>query len=82
MERKKIICLIVKSGIPQSKPMILSIGKSKKVEWILDELIHELIHRIYCQKGNISKSKISWEYIFEKYKNEKWNTQIHSLCSL
>jgi hypothetical protein len=72
----KIICYVVGKAIPFSDPLTLPIFKND-YEYFIDNLIHELIHILFTQEGNLSKAKNSWKYIFNKYKSENFNTKLH-----
>ncbi len=74
-KEKRIVCYIVGNCIPFSDPLTLPIYKNKND--FIDCLVHELIHRLFTQKGNYEKSKKAWSYIFRKYKKERYNTIIH-----
>ncbi len=71
----KIICYIVGKAIPIADP--LTIPFYKNTDHFIDTLIHELIHILFTQYGNLIKAKNSWKYIFNKYKDESFETKIH-----
>lgn len=73
---KKITCYIIGKGIPFSDPLTIPIYK-KDENYFIDTLIHELIHILFTQEGNMIKAKNSWKYIFDKYKKETFDTKIH-----
>ena len=73
---EKIICYIVGKAIPFADPLTIPIY-TKEHNYFIDTLIHELIHILFTQEGNLIKAKNSWKYIFNKYKNETFNTKIH-----
>jgi hypothetical protein len=73
---KSIYCYVVDNCIPFSDPLTLPVYDKK--DYFIDTLIHELIHELFTQKGNIEKSKMAWNYIqHKKYNKESHTTQIH-----
>lgn len=70
-----IKCYVVGKAIPFSDPLTLPVYKDK--ERFVDVLVHELIHQLFTQKGNLEKSRKAWSYFHKKYKNESVNTIIH-----
>ena len=73
---EKIICYIVGKAIPFADPLTIPIY-TKEHNYFIDTLIHELIHILFTQEGNLIKAKNSWKYVFNRYKNETFNTKIH-----
>ncbi len=74
--RSKIIyCYVVGRCIPFSDPLTLSLYD--KLDYFIDVLIHELIHQLFTQRGNMDKSKKAWNYINRKYRKESHTTRIH-----
>jgi len=47
---KQIICYVVGKAIPFSDPLTLPVYK--KIDYAVDMLTHELIHRLFTQKSN------------------------------
>ena len=75
---KYIHCYIVSEGdFSLSDPMTLLMYK--KLNFLVDVLVHELIHRIFVTKKSFKKSEKAWKYIHNKYKKETWKTRIHIL---
>ena len=72
----KIVCYVVGKAIPFSDPLTIPIYKEEP-NYFIDTLIHELIHTLLTQEGNLTRSRESWKYIFNKYKNETFDTKIH-----
>ena len=72
----KIICYVVGNAIPFHDPLTIPIYK-KEYNYFIDTLIHEIIHILFTQEGNLKRAKKSWKYIFTKYKNETFDTKIH-----
>ncbi len=72
----KIICYVIGKAIPFSDPLTIPIYKEEP-NYFIDTLIHELIHILFTQEGNLNKAKKLWRYIFRKYKNETFETKIH-----
>ena len=72
---KEIPCYVVGDCVPFSDP--LTIGMYKDKDWFVNNLIHELIHQLFTQNGNIEKSKRAWNYINRKYRDKPFNTRIH-----
>ena len=75
-KEKNIRCYIVGKCIPFSDPLTISIYK-KSPDNFIDILIHELIHRLFIQDGNLKKSANSWSYFEKKYKKESKITKNH-----
>ena len=73
---KKIVCYVVGRTIPFHDPLTIPVYW-KDHNYFIDTLIHELIHILFTQEGNLIKAKKSWKYIFTKYKNETFDTKIH-----
>jgi len=71
----KIICYVIGYGIPFSDPLTMRTYEDK--DYFIDTLIHELIHQLFTQKGNMEKAKKSWDHIWKKYKSESKVTKIH-----
>ncbi len=71
-----ICCYVVGRCIPFSDPLTVPVY-DKYPDYFIDNLVHELIHNIFTQNGNLDKSKKAWEYINKKYKKEPLNTRIH-----
>jgi hypothetical protein len=74
-EERYIYCYVVGKCIPFSFPTTLPVYKN--LEDFIDTLIHELIHRLFIQEGNIERSKRAWKYFHQKYKKESRVTGIH-----
>lgn len=72
----EIPCYVVGKAIPFSDPLTIPIYKQEP-NYFIDTLIHELIHILFTQKGNLSRARKSWKYIFSKYKKETFDTKIH-----
>jgi len=72
----KIVCYVVGKAIPFSDPLTIPIYKEEH-NYFIDTLIHELIHILFTQEGNLIKAGHAWKYIFKKYENETFNTKIH-----
>lgn len=72
-----IYCYIVGRCRPFSDP--LTIPVYKKLDYFIDVLIHELIHQLFIQDGNLEKAKKAWNYIDRKYKKESRKTKNHIL---
>lgn len=75
-KEEKIICYVVGYCIPFSDPLTIPIYPKDKNKFI-DVLIHELIHQLFIQKGNMNIAKNAWEFIYSKYKKESFKTKIH-----
>lgn len=61
-KEKEIICYVVGRGRPISDPLTMEVYE-KRVDWFIDVIIHELIHRIFCQKNNMEKhNRLSKKY--------------------
>lgn len=43
----------------------------------MDVLIHELIHQLFIQEGNVRRARRSWAAIGRCYRRESERTQIH-----
>lgn len=72
---KIIYCYVVGRCIPFSDPLTLPVYD--KPDYFIDVLVHELIHQLFIQRGNIEKSKKAWDYINRKYRKEPLTTRIH-----
>jgi len=70
---KFIYCYVVGKCVPFSDPLTLPVYKN--LDCFIDALIHELIHQLFVQ--NSEETKRSWRYIYKKYSNESFTTQIH-----
>ena len=74
-QEKKIVCYVVGDCRPFSDPLTLPVYEDKGL--FVDVLTHELIHQLFCQRGNNKKIKKAWRYIHSKYKNESFLTRAH-----
>jgi hypothetical protein len=72
----KISCYVIGRFRPFSDPLTIPIYK-KYPDYFIDVLVHELIHQLFTQKGNLRKSEKAWKYFEKRFKNESWNTRIH-----
>jgi len=75
-KEKNIICYVVGRCAPFSDPLTLSVYE-KYPDYFIDILIHELIHQLFMQNWGDKKSRMTWNYINKKYKNESFKTRIH-----
>lgn len=75
-KKKMIKCYIVGKCVPFSDPLTLPVYKYKE-DYFIDVLIHELIHQLFTQEGNMEKAKNAWRYITKKYRKETHLTRIH-----
>ncbi|MBS3053048.1 MAG: hypothetical protein J4469_00960 [Candidatus Aenigmarchaeota archaeon] len=75
-KEKRITCYVVGRCIPFSDPLTLPVIE-KYPDYFIDNLVHELIHQLFTQNGNIEKSKRAWNYINRKYRDKPFNTRIH-----
>ncbi len=71
-----IKCYVVGRVVPFSEPMTIPIYE-KYPDLFIDVLVHELIHRLFIQKGNYERLKKCWFYFKRKYKNENYRAIIH-----
>ncbi len=82
-EEKFIYCYLVAEGdFSLSDPMTLVIyreGAFKDLEFLIDNLVHETIHRIFSEKENLKACQKSWEWVNNNYKGETRKTKIHIL---
>ena len=70
------IYIYVTSGVGWfSAPLTMSI--TEDIDFMLDTLIHELIHRILSENENWGNIKKRWSKLLGKYKKENLNTRIH-----
>lgn len=76
-KEKTIACYVAGNCVPFSDP--LTLRSCEEPDRFIDNLIHELIHRLFVQEGNLKQSAESWEYFENKYKNESFNARIHIL---
>ena len=74
---KQIICYVVGKAIPFSDPLTLLVYK--KIDYAVDMLTHELIHRLFTQKSNQKKMDRLWVYFDKKYKKENDWTINHAV---
>ena len=58
-----------------SDPLTMSIVED--IDFMLDTLIHELIHRILSENENWEIIKKRWSKLMDKYKKENLNARIH-----
>lgn len=75
-KERNISCYVVGKCIPFSDPLTVSIH-NKPPDNFIDILIHELIHRLFIQDGNLKKSANSWSYFEKRYKKESKITKNH-----
>ena len=75
---KSIDCYVVGKCIPFSDPLTMPIYKEYP-NYLIDVLIHELIHQLFSQNENSEKLKKARNYINRKYKEETNKTKIHIL---
>lgn len=73
---KEITCFVVGRCRPFSHPLTIPIYK-KHPNAFIDTLIHEMIHQLFIQPGNLKRSRKVWEYFNRKYKNQHFITIIH-----
>jgi hypothetical protein len=71
-----ICCYVVGRCIPFSDPLTLPVY-NKYPDYFIDVLVHELIHQLFTQNGNIERSRNAWNYINRKYRKESRTTRIH-----
>lgn len=74
-QEEEIPCYVVTWSRPFSDPLTVSPWEPK--DYFLDILTHELIHRLFIQKGNMKRTDKVWKYFLRRYKNEPFNTRIH-----
>jgi len=72
----EIPCYVVGRIIPFSDPLTLPFYE-KHPDYFIDVLVHELIHQLFTQNGNLKRSEKAWKFINRKYKKESRNTRIH-----
>jgi len=73
---RSIYCYVVGKCKPISEPLTLPLYE-KHPDFFIDMLIHELIHNLFTQEGNLKKTKRAWNYFRSKYKKESPRTIIH-----
>ena len=80
-QERFIYCYLTTEGlISFSEPttlLIYSKNSFRKIDFVIDILTHELIHRIISPKENWQRCEKAWEYIDRKYKKESFTTKIH-----
>ena len=74
-KEKSITAYVVGSCRPFSDPLTLRVMKDTNA--FIDTLIHESIHQLFIQEGNIKTWKKGWGYTYRKYKKESETTRIH-----
>lgn len=74
-KEKTITAYVVGSCRPFSDPLTLRLYKEQND--FIDTLIHECIHQLFIQEGNIKKWEKGWGYVARKYKKESRTTRIH-----
>ncbi|MCD6489934.1 MAG: hypothetical protein J7K20_04335 [Thermodesulfobacterium sp.] len=73
---RSIYCYVVGRCKPISDPLTVPLYE-KHPDFFIDMLIHELIHYLFSQEGNLKKTKKAWDYFQRKYKKESPKTIIH-----
>lgn len=74
-KEKTIICYVVGNCVSFSDP--LTLRAYEEPDYFIDVLVHELIHQLFIQEGNLEKSAKSWEYLENKYRSESFNIRVH-----
>ncbi len=79
--REKQINIYMSWGVGWfSKPLTLSTKgplDKKHTKWLLDTLVHELIHRIWSENKSYDMLRPRWERLMKKYNKETTNARIH-----
>ena len=75
-KKDEITCYVVGKSVPFTDPLTIPIYR-QEYNYFIDTLIHELIHILFTQEENLIKTKKAWQYIFNKYKKETFDTKIH-----
>jgi len=70
-----IYCYVVGNCRPFSNPLTMPVYNDKG--YFVDTLIHELIHQLFTQEGNMKQTTEAWKYINRKYRNETVRTRTH-----
>jgi len=70
-KEKEVFCYVIGRGVPISDPLTMEIYE-KRIDWFIDVMIHELIHRLFCQEDNLKK----FYKLGEKYKKDI-HTTVH-----
>lgn len=70
-----IYCYVVGSCRPFSDPLTMPMYNDKN--YFIDTLIHELIHQLFTQEGNIKQTSKAWKYVERKYRSETGKTRTH-----
>ena len=78
-QEEKIVCYVIGNGPCYSDPLTIRVMPQKRAKRVL---IHELTHRIICQKINGKKVAKIMPPIGRKYKKESLTTQHHILVYL
>ena len=73
---KEIPCYVVGRCIPFSDPLTMP-AFEKCPDYFIDILTHELIHQLFNQEGNQSRTQRARKYFDEKFKTESTITRIH-----
>ncbi len=71
---KEILIYVVGRKSAFSDPLTICVKPS--IDYCIDILTHELIHRI-TWTNNISRTKKAWDYFYKRYKNESIEIQHH-----
>ena len=71
-KEKEIICYVVGRTMPISEPLTMEIYE-KRIDWFIDVMIHELIHRLFCQND---KTIGLFYNLSKKYKKD-YGTTVH-----
>ena len=74
-EAGSIPCYVVGKCIPFSDPLTVPIFP--QTDYFLDVLIHELIHQLFMQEGNLERADKSWKYISKEDAHYSPNTRVH-----
>ncbi|MFA6097897.1 MAG: hypothetical protein WC788_09840 [Candidatus Paceibacterota bacterium] len=74
-KEKNITCYVVGNCSPFSDP--LTIKTYKEHDYFIDTLVHESIHQLFTQEGNLEQAAKAWKYFEKKYANETYRTRIH-----
>ncbi len=68
-------CYVVGGCIPFSDPLTMPAFRNR--EYFIDTLVHELIHVLFMERGNMEASSKAWDHVYRKYRKETESTKMH-----
>ena len=74
---ENVVCYVVGKHIPFSDPLTIPVYALHPIDYAIDVVTHELIHRLLLQPKNIDDTEAKWSKLYEEMDGQSENVIDH-----